>query len=275
MNKRKIFAVSGSTGKTAELAIHAALAQFKERNVEVVIFPKVDTIQEIDQIIAKAKKCGGMIVHSFVKHELADYIWDQGRLNIVDVINLLGPIINSMSGFFKSSPLEEPGLFSRLNKDYFKRIETTEFALKHDDGAYAEDLNQAEMILLGVSRTFKTPLSVYLAFKGWMVANIPIILNSPLPDIVYELPPERIFCLTTNANSLSGLRNVRNQHLEGMADEYSSYHYVSKELNYANSLFALHPAWTIIRVTAKPIEEIASNIIGIYSRNVGNSSSGL
>jgi len=272
MAKYKIFSVSGSTGKTVELAINASLAQFKERDVEVIIYPNVDSLKEIDSIIALAKKQGAMIVHSFVKHELSDYIWDSGRLNNVNVVNLLGPIMNSMSGFFKDSPLEEPGLFSRLNKEYFRRIETTEFALKHDDGANVEGLHKAEMVLLGVSRTFKTPLSVYLAFKGWMVANIPIVLNVPLPDIVYELPPEKIFCLTTNASALSGLRNVRNEHLMGMAGQYSSFSYVAKELNYAHSLYALHPEWAVIRVTAKPIEEIASNIISIYSRNVGNDS---
>lgn len=272
MAKYKIFSVSGSTGKTVELAINASLAQFKERDVEVVIFPKVDSLKEIDSIIALAKKQGSMIVHSFVKHELSDYIWDRGRVNNVIVVNLLGPIMNSMSGFFHDSPLEEPGLFSKLNKEYFRRIETTEFALKHDDGANVDNLQKAEMVLLGVSRTFKTPLSVYLAFKGWMVANIPIILNVPLPDIVYELPPEKIFCLTTNANALSGLRNVRNEHLMGMAEQYSSYSYVAKELNYAHSLFALHPDWAVIRVTAKPIEEIASNIISIYSSRAGNDS---
>jgi [pyruvate, water dikinase]-phosphate phosphotransferase / [pyruvate, water dikinase] kinase len=266
MAKYKIFSVSGSTGKTVELAIHAALAQFKERDVEVVIYPKVDSLAEIDTIIALAKKQGGMIVHSFVKHELSGYIWDRGRVNNVIVVNMLGPIMNEMSSFFHDSPLEEPGLFSKLNKEYFRRIETTEFALKHDDGANVDDLERAEMVLLGVSRTFKTPLSVYLAFKGWMVANIPIILNLPLPEIVYELPPEKIFCLTTNANALSSLRNVRNEHLKGMADQYSSFSYVAKELNYAHSLYALHPDWAVIRVTAKPIEEIASNIINIYSR---------
>ncbi|HEY9114847.1 MAG TPA: pyruvate, water dikinase regulatory protein [Bacteroidales bacterium] len=271
MAKYKIFSVSGSTGKTVELAINASLAQFKERDVEVVIYPKVNSFKEIDEIIAIAKKQGSMIVHSFVRHELSDYIWDKGRMNNVSVVNLLGPIMNEMASFFQDSPLEEPGMFSRLNKEYFRRIETTEFALKHDDGANVEDLHKAEMVLLGVSRTFKTPLSVYLAFKGWMVANIPIILNVPLPDIIYELPPEKIFCLTTNANALSGLRNVRNEHLKGMANQYSSYSYVAKELNYAHSLFALHPDWAIVRVTAKPIEEIASNIIGIYGRSVGKS----
>lgn len=269
MAKYKIFSVSGSTGKTVELAIYAALAQFKERNVEVVIYPKVNSFTEIDEIIATAKKQGSMIVHSFVRHELSDYIWNKGRMNNVSVVNLLGPIMNEMAGFFHDSPLENPGMFSRLNKEYFRRIETTEFALKHDDGANVDDLYKAEMVLLGVSRTFKTPLSVYLAFKGWMVANIPIILDVPLPDIVYELPPEKIFCLTTNANALSGLRSVRNEHLLGMADQYSSYSYVSKELHYANALFALHPNWAVLRVTAKPIEEIASNIISIYSQLSG------
>jgi hypothetical protein len=249
------------------MAVKAALAQFEDRDVEISIHPHVGTKETIELLVRKAQSCNALIIHTFVRHELSDYIWERGRFYNVEVINLLGPIINRLSGLLSASPLEEEGLFRKLNKDYFKRIETTEFALKHDDGANPEGLLQAEIVLLGVSRTFKTPLSVYLAFKGWMVANVPIILNVPLPDIVYDLPPERVFCLTTNANALSGLRSVRNQHLQGLADQYASFSYVSKELNYANSLFTLHPEWSIIRVTGKPIEEIATNILSVYARN--------
>jgi regulator of PEP synthase PpsR (kinase-PPPase family) len=270
MAKYHIFAISGSTGRTAEMAVKAALAQFTDREVEISIYPNISSTLAIDKLLKKAQSCNGLVIHTFVKHELADYIWEKGRMYNLEVINLLGPIINRLSGFLSASPLEEEGLFRKLNKDYFKRIETTEFALKHDDGANTDGLRNAEMVLLGVSRTFKTPLSVYLAFKGWMVANVPIVLNVPLPDIIYELPPERIFCLTTNANALSGLRKARNEYLHGMADQYSSFDYVSKELNYANTLFALHSEWSIIRVTAKPIEEIATNIINIYRRKTGN-----
>ena len=105
--------------------------------------------------------------------------------------------------------------FIKLNKAYFQRIEAIEFALRHDDGQHIDELENANIILLGVSRTFKTPLSVYMAYKGWNVANIPIILNTPIHDIIYKIPAARIFCLTTYPIRLTKLRKVRDIHLGG------------------------------------------------------------
>jgi regulator of PEP synthase PpsR (kinase-PPPase family) len=266
-NKYTFFAVSDSKGVTVEMVVNVALAQFSDKLVDVKRRPEVSTLAQIDEVIQEAIESKGMIIHSFVKHELADYIWYEGRLHNIEVVNILGPLLNRFSNFLHSSPAQRPGLFSTLNKDYFKRIETTEFALRHDDGARVEELMHAEIILLGVSRTFKTPLSVYLAYKGWLVANIPIVLDIPLPDIIYEVPPERVFCLVTNATALSRLRNVRNEYLKGLVPKYASYDNVKQELRYANFLFSTQPRWEKIKVTAKPIEEIANNIIRMYRKS--------
>ncbi len=262
-----IYAVSDSTGRTVDQAANVVLAQFPKVFTEINLYTEVNSREKIDEIIKSAKENNSLIIHSFVKHELSEYIWYEGRLNNLEVINLLGPVLNRLSHFLRSTPEEKPGLFSRLNKDYFRRIETTEFAIRHDDGARTEELSDAEIVLLGVSRTFKTPLSVYLAYKGWLVANVPIVLDLPLPEVVYQLPPEKVFCLTTNPSILSRLRNVRNEYLQGTAPTYASYEYVKKEIRYAQMIFDAHPKWAKVKVTAKPIEEIASNIINIYRRN--------
>lgn len=261
-----IFAVSDSKGVTVEMVANVVAAQFRDSKTKVHKFSNVDSIQEIDEIIEKASQANAIIIHSFVRHELSDYIWYEGRLSNVEVVNLLGPILNRLSGILNKTPAEMPGLFSQLNKDYFRRMETTEFAIKHDDGAFPEELDKAEIILLGVSRTFKTPLSIYLAYKGWFVANVPVVLNMPLPEILYQLPADRIYCLMTNATSLSRLRIARNEYLQGLVPNYASFDYVKKELRYANYLFSTQPEWTTIKVTARPIEEIASNIIRIYRK---------
>lgn len=261
-----IYAISDGTGKTVDLAVKVTLVQFSNRDTEVHLKTGISSIDEIDEIIQMASLTKGLIIHSFVQHQFSEYIWYEGRLHDIEVINLLGPVLNRFANFLHATPIEEPGLFSRLNKSYFRRIETTDFALKHDDGAAADDLQAAEIVLLGVSRTFKTPLSIYLAYKGWLVANIPVVLGMPLPQSVYEIPPDRVFCLTTNASALSRLRNVRNEYLKGLAGTYSSYDNVKKELQYANSLYNSQPGWSLVKVTAKPIEEIASNIIRIYRR---------
>ena len=262
-----IFACSESTGHTVDLASKVALAQFSDVESEIHLRSDICCFEAIDEIIGEAKQCKGLIIHSFVKHKFSEHIYYQGRNHNVEVINLLGPILNRFSNFLGSEPAENPGLFSRLNHGYFRRIETTEYAIKHDDGANVEGLIDAELILLGVSRTFKTPLSIYLAFRGWMVANVPIVLDMPLPEILKEIPSERIICLKTNATALSRLRNVRNKLLKGNASKYASYDYVKRDVNYANFLFRQNPEWSVARVTARPIEEIARNIISIYRKN--------
>ena len=263
-----IYAMSDSTGRTVEMAVNVVLAQFHDIQYELHLKGDIKTPQEIDIIIDAAMNNNGIIIHSFVKHQLADYIWYQGRLSNIEVVNLLGPLMNRLSNHLHRVPAEKPGLFSQLNRDYFKRIDTTDFAIKHDDGANVEELMNAEIILLGVSRTFKTPLSVYLAYKGWRAANIPIILDMKLPDIVYKIPPERVFCLVTNPTNLSRLRDVRNEYLKGLVPSYASYDHVKRELRYANYLFSTQPKWSVVKVTAKPIEEIANNIIRIYRKNL-------
>ena len=264
--KYHIFALSDSKGLTVDMVVNVALAQFADKDVEVHLRTELKSLEKIDQVIREAKECKGMIIHSFVMHEYADYIWYEGRLHNIEVVNLLGSLLNRVSNFLRTSPAERPGMFSQLNKEYFRRIATTEFALRHDDGAHVEELEKAELVLLGVSRTFKTPLSVYLAYKGWMVANIPIVVDIPLPDIIYKLPPERVICLTTSATALSRLRDVRNDYLKGMVPKYASYDNVKSELRYANYLYSTQPKWASVKVTAKPIEEIANNIIRIYRK---------
>lgn len=265
-NAYHIFAVSDSKGLTVEMVVNVALAQFSDKEVEMHLKSEITSIEKIDGVIEEARSTNGMIIHSFVKHELSDYIWYEGRLHNIEVVNVLGPLLNRFSNYLHSTPAERPGLFTQLNKEYFRRIATTEFALRHDDGAFVDELENAEIVLLGVSRTFKTPLSVYMAYKGWLVANIPIVPDMPLPEIVYKLPPERIYCLTTNVSALSRLRNVRNEYLKGLVPKYASAENVKNELRYANYLFSTQPKWSVVKVTAKPIEEIANNIIRIYRK---------
>jgi regulator of PEP synthase PpsR (kinase-PPPase family) len=141
-----------------------------------------------------------------------------------------------------------------------------EFALRHDDGQRAGDLKQAELVLLGVSRTFKTPLSIYLAFKGWFVANVPITLEQPPPDILDEVDPARVFCLDTNARQLAELRRTRAEYLKGGVDGYADPEYVRIELMHARQYYGRHTGWSIVNVTNKPIEEIATEILALRGR---------
>ena len=265
-----VFIVSDGTGGTARQALKAALIQFESAEVETYLNPNVRTKKQVREIIFEAQAVKGLIVHTIVSRKLRHFLIDQCRLHELRTIDIMGPLLAQLSHHFEFSPSEKPGIFSKISKAYFQRIEAVEFTLRHDDGQRVEELHNADIVLLGVSRTFKTPLSVYMANRGWKVANIPVILDIPLPDIVYELPPKRIFCLTTYPNRLAELRLVRNKHLGGFAGSYSDRSYVRKELNYALRIYRTRPKWSIVNVTNKPIEEISSDILSNIRRRKRN-----
>ena len=228
-----IYIVSDGTGRTAEQALNAALIQFPEVKVNVIRKPKVRTEQKVTHVIREAKQSGGFIVHTLVTDKLREVMLRGGRKHNVDTIDLMGGLLGQLSEEFDVSPAEK-----RVN-----------------------ELRKAEIVLLGVSRTFKTPLSIYLAFKGWFVANVPILMGHELPAIIEKLPAENIFCLDTNARALAELRRARQDYLGGAAGEYDDIEYVRMELMYARKIFVKNSRWAIVNVTNKPIEEIASEIL--------------
>lgn len=256
-----IYIVSDGTGRTAEQALNAALIQFGSVKVNLSRRPKVRTEQKVISVIKEAKASKGFIVHTLVTDKLREAILRNGRKYNVDTIDLMGGLLARLSEEFSVSPAEKPGLFGQLNKSYFRRIETMEFAFHHDDGQRVNELKKAEIVLLGVSRTFKTPLSIYLAFKGWFVANVPIVMGQEIPAVIHKLRSANIFCLDTNARALTELRRTRQDYLGGAAGDYDDIDFVRMELMYARQLFSKQPGWVIVNVTNKPIEEIASEIL--------------
>lgn len=255
-----IFIVSDGTGLTAKQSLTSALVQFELIEIQEHVRPNIRSMQQVLDVLAEADEVNGIIIHTLVSRDLRHFILRKGRLFNLRTIDLMGPLMAQLSHHFENTPTEKPGIFHKINKAYFQRIEAIEFALRHDDGQHVEELDKANIVLLGVSRTFKTPLSVYMAFKGWKVANVPIILGIPIPEIVFQLPPERVFCLTTFSRRLARLRLTREKHLGGLTGDYASPSYVQKELNYASRIYQMHPEWTIVNVTNKPIEEISSEI---------------
>jgi len=256
-----IYIVSDGSGRTAEQALTAALAQFGNVKVNLIRRPKVRTEQRVINVIKEAKENDGFIVHTLVTDKLREAMLRGGRKNNVDTIDLMGGLLARLSEEFSVSPAEKPGLFGQLNKTYFRRIETMEFAFHHDDGQRVNELKKAEIVLLGVSRTFKTPLSIYLAFKGWFVANVPIVMGQEFPPIINKLLASNVFCLDTNALALAELRRARQSYLGGAVGDYDDIEYVRMELMYARNIFSRNPGWAIINVTNKPIEEIATEIL--------------
>jgi len=261
----QVLVVSDGTGRTAHQALNAALTQFPGVDIDVVIHSEVNTQQEIKEIVSDAMKSGALIVHTLVTDSLREFIIRESHHHNVETIDLMGPLLTRLSSQFIHEPSQQPGLYNKLNKEYFQRIDAMQFAFNHDDGQRTESLMEADVILLGVSRTFKTPISIYLAYKGWFAANVPIIMGINPPGILNQIDPLKIFCLNTNASRLSELRKTRNERLGGNVGNYSEPEYVTREINFANRFYSLHPGWTLVNVTSKSIEEIASEILAIMA----------
>jgi [pyruvate, water dikinase]-phosphate phosphotransferase / [pyruvate, water dikinase] kinase len=257
----QVFIISDGTGRTAQQVLSAAMMQFENKKVQTTIYPHVGTKKQILEIIVKASHTKSLILFTVVSQKLRDVIHKQCRLYDVETIDLMGPLLAHFSQHFSHLPSEKPGIYYELNKSYFKRIEAVEYTLRHDDGQRTEGLDKAEIVILGVSRTVKTPVSVYLAHKGWLVANIPIVLGMEPPEELFKIPPQRVFCLTTTPNHLSEQRKVREKHLGGNLGDYAKLSFVMKELEFANNIYKRQARWTKIDVTNKPIEEISMEIL--------------
>lgn len=169
----KVLVVSDGTGRTARQALNAALTQFPGMDIDVIVHADVRTQNELKEIVSEASKSGALIVHTLVTDSLREFIIRESHNNNVETIDLMGPLLSRLSSQFIHEPSQQPGLYNKLNKEYFQRIDSMQFAFNHDDGQRKESINEADIILLGVSRTFKTPISIYLAYKGWFAANVP------------------------------------------------------------------------------------------------------
>jgi regulator of PEP synthase PpsR (kinase-PPPase family) len=261
-----IHIISDGTGKTAEQIVRAALVQFENLQEEIIIHPEVRTEEQILKVFDSIFHSRCFIVHTVVSFELRNKILEYGKLYSIRTIDLMGPLLSQISSTLSINPIERPGAFHELNKAYFQRIDAIEYAIKHDDGLRTDELDKADIVLIGVSRTFKTPLSIYLANMGWLTGNIPLVLDFELPDIVNKLPHHKVFGLTTSPERLSVLRKTRDDYLRSSTGSYSNLDYVRKELMYASTIYNRHRGWTIIDVTNKSLEEIAAEIIARLKR---------
>lgn len=263
--RQTVIVVSDGTGRTAHQALDAALAQFPNIQVDTIMRSELRLKEQIQAIVKEAKKYKAFILHTIVKEGVRNELIRVCRQNHIETIDLMGPLLSRLKQQFDNiSPTQKPGLFHNINKEYFKRIDSIQFALKHDDGMRANELAKAELVFLGVSRTFKTPLSVYFAYKGWFVANIPMVLGIAPPNELFKIDPQKVFCLTTTPRRLSTLRKFRVEYLGNQTGNYADIKHVQEELFYAESLFKNNPKWNMIKVTGKSIEEIASEIMAIY-----------
>lgn len=262
MNKYMIYIVSDSIGETAEYVARATAAQF-DRDYEIVKFPFVREKAQIEEVVEEAKTHHSIILYTTVIEEFRETLITRCEALDIPCIDVMSTAMLAFQSFLNLEPKHEPGIIRRLDEKYFKKVEAIEFAVKYDDGKDPRGIKKADVILLGVSRTSKTPLSMYLANKNLKVANVPLVPEVPVPKEVYQIPKERIIGLTTNPIKLNEIRQERLKAL-GLSDTatYANLDRILEELDYADKIMK-DIGCPIIDVATKAVEETANIIIEI------------
>ena len=236
------------------------MLQFRE-DIVISRHSNIRTEDQIREILQEASNGRMLVVHTFVTPELRDFIQKAADEEGAQCLDLIGPIMENLASFFETSPVAEPGLLHRVDAEYFARIDAIEYAIRHDDGRCANDIDTADIILLGVSRTSKTPLSIYLAQEGQTVANIPIVQGMKIPDEVSQVDQERIVGLSIDPERLAVIRQARLQQLGVKDSSYADMGRIKEELSYAHTIFSQNPIWPVIDVTGKSLEELAHEVL--------------
>ncbi|OUR96346.1 hypothetical protein A9Q84_08295 [Halobacteriovorax marinus] len=270
--KLKIIIISDGTGETATAISRAIMTQFPDREVYFTRFKNVRTNEQVDAIFTEAAIHHDLIIYTIVTNELRDYIGVAARKRHVRALDLIGPALTAFSNYFEQEPMAEPGLLHAVNDEYFNRVAAMEFTLNHDDGRNLDTLNLADVVLVGISRTGKTPLSVYLSQHSIKVVNVPLVKGTQIPDTLFKVDQRKVFGLTIDPDALLEIRKKRLSNL-GAANhtgDYADQRKVIDELEWANEIFKENKRWPIFNVTDKAIEETASEILRLLNMRKNN-----
>lgn len=264
---RTIFIISDGTGETASTMVRAALVQFSDREVNIVRCKNVRTEEQVDSLIDEVFQKRGLIAHTVVSTSLRKKIFTAASEKGIPLVDLLGPLLETLNAYFgQSAENQTAGLLRTVDERYFKRIEAIEFTVKHDDGKVTSGLDQADIVLVGISRTSKTPLSIFLSHKGWKVANVPLVVGTPLPKELFEIDQRKIVGLMIDSESLSRIRRKRLEKFgQDPGGEYASAAHIQKEIDYATQLFKQNKRWPIFDVTDRALEETAAEIVRVVA----------
>lgn len=271
MNNRTIYIISDGTGETAAMMIRAALVQYSDQDVQMVRCKNIRTEDQVEPLIDECFERKGMIVYTVVSVQLRRKIFELSSGRGIPSIDLLGPLLQTLDSYFqvKTFPLKA-GLLRTVDDRYFKRIEAIEYTVKHDDGKTFSELDKADIILVGISRTSKTPLSIFLSHKGWKVANIPLVLDTPLPQHLFQVDQRKIVGLIIDIESLQRIRKNRLERFgQDPGGEYASLSHIAKEIEYAHRIFKQNKKWPVFNVTERALEETATEITRIIAARMG------
>ncbi len=260
--------VSDATGETVDMVARSSLVQFKNIDNTQHVWNMVRNENQIREIIDGVKKNPGFILYTLVDNEMRTLLENSCRELKVPCIPILDPVVNALGSYLKAEIQAAPGRQHVMDAEYFSRIEAMHFVLSHDDGQSTRSLDSADVIIVGVSRTSKTPTCIYLANRGLKAANVPIVPGCQLPIELLDAGKPLVVALTNDPRQLVQIRRNRLKSLgQDEATDYIDMETVSSEVKEARRLYASQN-WPVIDVTRKSIEEVAANILQLYNRRL-------
>ncbi len=263
-SQAEVFVISDGTGETCVAAVRAAMLQF-EVPWRLRVFGSIRLESELPRVLAQAAELQALVVFSLVEGKIVDALQHEAERVGVTTVDLLGPLIAKVAQRLRLEPRHQPGLLHGYTDEYFKRVEAVEFAVRHDDGANLHTLVQADIVLAGVSRTSKTPLSMYLAQRGYKTGNVPLVLGITAPKVLLEMDRRKVFGLMIDPSTLKPLRQARMRAIGSRtyASSYTDPEAMSVELEEARRLFRSR-GWKTIDISGRAMEENASRIVDLY-----------
>ena len=261
--RSEVIVISDGTGDTATAAVKAVMLQF-QTDWKLRVFGGIRHESEVRRAVDQAAGSNALVVFSLVDKRVAGALLREAGTSGVPTVDLLGSLISKVAQHLHAEPRHQPGLLHAFSDEYFERIDAVEFAVRHDDGANLETLFEADIVLVGVSRTSKTPLSMYLAQRGYKTGNVPLVPNVEPSRALKELDPKTVFGLVVDHATLLTLRINRLKVLR--ASPHSSYtdsDAVELELRRARKLFR-EQRWRAIDITGRAVEESAARILDVY-----------
>ena len=268
-NIAPIYVVSGGKGMAANTLVQSVLIQFPDNRIPLIVVPNVDSMDKVKDTVIRAKESCGVIVHTMVDPLMREILLSVCESYGVKHFDLVGDLSDHISALLQKEPISKPGVYRLRNIEYFSRVEAIEFTMKHDDGLNVEKISKADIVLAGVSRTGKTPLSIYMGMFGWKVANVPLVPGIEPPPELFIVDSNRVFGLTTTPHYLIAQRTNRVKQL-GLRpdDDYITPRSVRDELEYANRIFK-RGGFKVFNITNKPIESTANEILTILTDTFG------
>lgn len=265
-NKFHLHLISDSTGETLGAISRAVLSQFSEIESIDHMWTLVRTKGQMEKILNKIEKTGGMILYTIIDDELLNMLFDICKKMKIPCVSALDQVITEFSHHLSKEVMHKPGRQHKLDDEYFKKIEAINFTLNHDDGQMVSDIEKSDVIIVGPSRTSKSPTCVYLAYRGIKASNVPYVKGIAFPEKIFNLPNNKIIGLITSPESLVHIRSNRLRNLnKNLNDPYVDLDNIREELAEVRKIYARNK-WPVLDVTKRSIEETSATIIQLLNK---------